>query len=65
MGQDEVLKVLKKNKGWMISGEIASILEQPRATIGRTLTALLKHDEVIREIIITMKGKKYLWKYKS
>ena len=65
MGQDEVLKVLKKNKGWMISGEIASILELSRASVGRTLKVLLKQKEVEREVIMTVRGIKYLWKYKS
>ena len=64
MGQDDVLEVLKKNKGWMISGEIASILGLSRASVGRTLKVLLKQKEVEREIIMTVRGKKYLWKHK-
>ena len=64
MGQDDVLEVLKKNKGWMISGEIASILGLSRASVGRTLKVLFKQDKVEKEEIMTVRGRKYLWKHK-
>ena len=61
MGQEEVLKVLKKNK-WMISGEIAAIIGIDRANINRALKTLLKNKEVERAVTNTRKGKRYLWK---
>lgn len=63
MGQDEVLEVLKKNKGWMISGEISSITGVSRVSTSRTLRKLFKQGDVLKREIITIRGKKYVYKY--
>jgi len=65
MGQEEVIKVLKKNGDWMIAGEIASNLEVNRDTVNRALKTLYKHSEVMRKVVKRRKLKgTYLWKYK-
>jgi len=65
MSQDDVLKVLKKNKGWMITGEIADILDMSRSNVNRALRLLFKEGVVMRKEVPTRRSISYLWKYKD
>ena len=49
MGQEEVLKVLRKNGEWMIAADIQRKLNQNVALINRALRALYNHGEVMRK----------------
>jgi len=66
MGQNDVMEVLKKNKGWMIVGEIADIIGANRGNVSRSLRILFKDDCVMKKQIPTRRrGNSYLWKYKD
>ncbi len=65
MGQEDVLNVLKKNKGWMITGEIMEILGQNRSLINVILRKLFKHGEVFKKEVPTRISSSFLWKYKE
>jgi len=66
MGQDDIMKVLKKNRGWMLSGEIAVMTGVARDNTNRSLRKLYKEGVVMRKDIPTRRGAKgYLWKYKQ
>ena len=53
MGQDEVLEILKKNKGWMITGEIADMVDISRAGVSKSLRLLFKEGVVMRKEVKT------------
>ncbi len=65
MSQEDVLKILEENKGWMITGEIMEILNESRSAINNVLRRLYKQNEVIKNKIITRKGVSTLWKIKE
>ena len=65
MGQEEVLTILKREKRWMLAGEIMAETHGTRSTTNHILKGLFKQDEIDRKEYITRKGKSYLWKYKD
>ena len=65
MNQDEVLKILKRNKGWMITGEIADMMDISRANVNKSLRLLFKEGVVMRKEVLTRRSRSYLWKYKD
>jgi len=65
MSQDEVLKILKRNKGWMITGEIADMMDISRANVNKSLRLLFKEGVVMRKEVLTRRSRSYLWKYKD
>lgn len=65
MGQSDVIEVLKKNKGWMIVGEMMSELEQSRVVIKSELMYLFKKGLVERKEVKAIKNRSYLWKFKG
>jgi predicted transcriptional regulator len=64
MGQDEVLNVLKENKRWTSSQEIASKVKLSVHTVNANLKALLKFREVQRTETRhpTRRKQLYLWR---
>lgn len=65
MGQDEVLKVLEENRGWMLVGEIVRITHETRLTTTKALRKLLKHGEIIKKESLVRVGRACLWKAKD
>ena len=65
MGQDKVLKILKRNKGWMITGEIASMIDVSRASVNKSLRILFKDGFIMRKPVPTRRSESYLWKAKD
>jgi len=67
MSQGDVLELLKKKKGWMITGEIMSELEVSRVQVNRALRCLFKEGIVMRKEVPIRRGgrQRYLWKYKD
>ena len=66
MDQNDVLEVLRKNKGWMIVGEVMVILGVGRCAVNNALRHLFRDGDVFRkEVPIRIGGKSYLWKYKD
>jgi len=61
------MKVLEKNKGWMITGEIMSELGATRSTVNRATKKLLKEGVILRKEVLIRRGgpRSYLWKYKD
>ena len=50
MTQAEAIKILKKNKGWMDTLEIAKLIGTSRGTVATNLVKLLKQQEVNRRL---------------
>ena len=65
MGQEEVLKILEKNKGWMLAAEIQRELDQNRGLVDRALRNLYKHGEIMKKEASTRKRKINIWKSKE
>lgn len=61
MGQDECLKVLKKNGKWMTVKEVSKILDAPFSSVGACLRNLWNGGDVKRK---TFFSKKIGFKYK-
>jgi len=49
MGQEEVLKYLRKKKGFVSANEIKDFYEQSQSSINRCLFALYKSKEINRK----------------
>ncbi|HKL24026.1 MAG TPA: hypothetical protein VJ912_01690 [Candidatus Nanoarchaeia archaeon] len=63
MGQEEVEKVLKKNKGkWLDSKEIADILRKERHQVAQPLNKLRRQENI--EYKRVKEGNYYKFKYK-
>ena len=65
MGQEEVLDLLKENKGWMTSLEISNKLKKSRSTVSMLLNRLYKFEEVLRMEDPRARPITYLWRYKK
>lgn len=61
MGQEEVLKVLKK-KGWMLAGEIVAELHSSRTSVNKACRSLLKQGEVEKNVIQGRRVKTIMWR---
>ena len=61
------MKVLEKNKGWMITGEIMSELSTTRSAVNRATRKLFKEGIIMRKEVLIRRGgpRSYLWKYKD
>lgn len=62
MGQSDILKLLKKEKEWLSSKQIAERLDI--STAMRPLQVLLKYGEIIRREIRINCHNEYQWKLK-
>jgi predicted transcriptional regulator len=68
MTQQEVLDVLKKNKKWMTSGEIAKKLGITQGAVAKNLNSLFKAKEVYRKDVKRVwkdsnaYGRNFIWK---
>lgn len=71
MSQQETLDILKKNKGWMTSTEIAKILGITKTAVIRNLNGLFKSKEVERKDVKRIHqdsnayGRQFIWKIKQ
>ena len=65
MGQEEVLDLLKENKGWMTSLEITEKIKKSRSTVSMLLNRLYKFEEVLRMEDPRVRSIMYLWMYKK
>lgn len=65
MGQDEVLKVLEENRGWMLVGEIMRITHESRVVTTNALKKLWKHGEIMKKESLVRVGRACLWKAKD
>ena len=63
MTQDEALKVLKKEKDWITTREVAERININPTTVSRNLLRLYLSNEALRKKIM-IKNKGYLWKIK-
>lgn len=62
MGQSEIISLLKKEKGWLSSKQIAEKLDV--STAMRPLQVLLKHGEILRRFVKVNNHNEYQWKIK-
>ena len=62
MGQSEILKLLKKEKEWLSSKQIAEKLGN--STAMRPLQVLLKHGEIVRREVKVNNHHEYQWRIK-
>lgn len=66
MGQIETLNVLKENKTWMTSSEIANKLNVERSSVNANLRRLEKAQDVIKKKTENKhRIREYLWKIKN
>jgi len=74
MSQGDVLKILKKEKGWINSGEIARKVSISKGTVTCNLTKLFNQGDILRKIPkridnnpwgLERGSKPYLWKIKG
>ena len=63
MTQAEALNVLKKNKKWLTTKEVAERININPTTVSRNLLRLYLSNEASRKIV-KIKNKGYLWKIK-
>ena len=63
MTQDDALKVLKKEKEWLTTKEVANKVGISPTTVSRNLLRLYLSNEASRKIV-KIKNKGYLWKIK-
>ncbi len=64
MSQESVLKILKKNRGWMTSKEIAKRARIIEHTVSHNLNDLFKQNLVNRKFINLNYHWGYLWRIK-
>ena len=58
MGQREIIKYLKKHKGWRTVREISNTIKSPKSCIQTCLNQMLKYKEVYcKQIKIIIKNK--------
>ncbi len=62
MGQDDILKLLKKEKGWLSTREVEEKLKVSDAS--RPLGVLLKHGEILRKEVKVNCHYQYQWMIK-
>lgn len=62
MGQDDILKLLKKEKRWLSCKQIKEILGNSSAH--RSLNVLLKSNEVLRKEVKVNNHHEFQWRIK-
>jgi len=62
MGQAEIIKLLKEEKKWLSSKQIAEKLGN--STAMRPLQVLLKHGEILRREVKVNSHNEYQWRIK-
>ncbi len=62
MGQEDVLKVLEKEKDWLIKRAINERVESNTASVGMSLRLLVRYKSIIRRKIKTKHG--FIYEYK-
>ena len=59
MGQEEILKLLKKKKVWLTSNEIRDSIEDGKRTVTNSCGILFKSGEIERK----KRKKRWYWEY--
>lgn len=65
MGQEEVLKILRENGGWMTALEVSEKSEACRAASEEALRKLYLHGEVFKKFKIINRRAINVWKTKD